>query len=281
MSVVVSGLRRYPIKSCRGEELTRATVEPWGLAGDRRWMLVDGDGAVVTARENPRLLLVKPTIDDGGLLLERAGADPLRVALPTDDELAPVTVWSSELLAAPAGAAADAWFSRHLDRSVRLVYLDDPTRRPTNPLYSRESDRVSFADGYPLLLASESSLAALNDLIADGPLAEQGPLSMVRFRPNVVVRGAPAWAEDGWRRIRLGAATFRAVKACDRCVMTTVDPDTAAKGKEPIATLARHRRWDGKVWFAINLIPDTPGVALSVGDEVEILEAGDASEPQR
>ena len=105
---------------------------------------------------------------------------------------------------------------------------------------------------------------------------------MSRFRPNLVVAGHPAWSEDGWRRIRIGDAVFRAVKGCERCVMTTVDPETAARGKEPIATLARHRRFDGLTWFGMNLIPDTTGVTVRVGDPVEILESVDpASGPPR
>jgi uncharacterized protein YcbX len=188
-----------------------------------------------------------------------------------------VTVWDSKLLASPAGDAADAWLSEVAGEPVRLVYLDDPTRRPTNPHYSRDGDRVSFADGYPLLLTAESSLAELNEQIAAGPLAAEGPLPMRRFRPSVVVVGAEAWAEDGWRLLQIGDVVFRAVKGCDRCVLTTIDPDTAAKGKEPIATLARSRRWDGKVWFGINLIPDSPRNAgsISVGDPVRILERSD------
>jgi MOSC domain-containing protein len=132
---------------------------------------------------------------------------------------------------------------------------------------------VSFADAYPLLAATTASLSAVNDWIAEGPLADEGPLPMTRFRPNLVIDGAGAWEEDGWRRVRIGSALFRAVKGCDRCAMTLTDPDTAAKGNEPIATLARHRKWDGATWFGMQLVPDNPGVTISVGDEVEILEA--------
>ncbi|HZZ53760.1 MAG TPA: MOSC domain-containing protein, partial [Trebonia sp.] len=119
--------------------------------------------------------------------------------------------------------------------------------------------------------------AALNDWILEGPRFAEGPLPMTRFRPSVVVAGAPAWAEDGWRRLRIGEVTFRVAKGCDRCVLTTVDPDTAVKGKEPLVTLARHRRWDGKVWFGVNLIPDAPhpgapGEPIAVGAPVTVLE---------
>src|SRR5262249_35446290 len=110
---------------------------------------------------------------------------------------------------------------------------------------------------------------------------QEGPLPMMRFRPNLVVAGAPAWAEDGWRVLRIGTARFRAVKGCSRCVLTTVDPDTGRKGKEPIATLARHRRWEGKGWFAINLIPDSPGARVCVGDQIEVLERVATTEPLR
>ncbi len=102
-----------------------------------------------------------------------------------------------------------------------------------------------------------------------------------KFRPNLVVAGAPAWAEDGWRVVRIGTARFRAVKACNRCVFTTIDPDTGSKGKEPLTTLARHRRWDGKTWFAINLIPDSPGATLHVGHEIEVVEQVQTNEPLR
>jgi uncharacterized protein YcbX len=282
MPLMVTDLYRYPVKSCRGQRLPSAAVEPWGLAGDRRWMLVDPSGEVVTARERPRLLLVTPFPGDGAIRLTGPAMPDLIVPVPPGDDLILVRVWDSKLLAAPAGGAASAWLSEVAGVPVRLVYLDDPTRRPTNPRYSRDGDVVSFADGYPLLLTAESSLAELNEQIAAGPLAAEGPLPMRRFRPSVVVTGAEAWAEDGWRLLQIGDVVFRAVKGCDRCVLTTIDPDTAAKGKEPIATLARSRRWDGKVWFGINLIPDPPdsprgAASIRVGDPVRILEQADHS----
>jgi len=248
-------------------------------------MIVDDDGLVVTARERPRLLLVTPAVESGAIRLTARGMPELTVSIPAgprERDLVPVVVWDSKLVAAAASREAGNWLSAVAGETVRLVYLDDPTRRRTNPAYSRDTDRVSFADGYPLLLTAESSLAALNELIAAGPLAAEGPLPMRRFRPSVVVSGTVAWAEDGWRLLRIGGTGFRAVKGCDRCVMTTIDPDTAAGGKEPIATLARSRRWDGKVWFGMNLIPNLPpggnaGAApqIRVGDLVEILDQAD------
>ncbi len=275
MSVRLTDLWRYPVKSCRGERLTQATVEPWGLAGDRRWMVVDAAGDPLTAREHPRMLLIEPRLNGARSITFSAPDEAdLTVEVAADAELVPVQVWESGLLASPADDKAAAWLSEVIGQPARLVYLDDPTRRPTNPKYSRASDRVSFADGYPLLLTSEESLDGLNQWIAEGKQAAEGPVPMRRFRPNVVVSGAPAWAEDGWRRLRIGPVAFRNVKGCDRCVMTTVDPDTAVKGHEPLFALARHRRWDNKIWFGINLVPDDPDPAAVVrpGDPVEIIE---------
>jgi uncharacterized protein YcbX len=262
----LSEINRYPVKSCRGESLTRAVVEPWGLAGDRRWMLVDEAGDVVTARERPRLLLVTPAWSaDGGLDVTGPDGLGLHIPLPSGDPVA-LRVHGKPVAGVVADEPAHAWFSKVAGTPVRLVYLADPSHRPVNPSFGRPEDRVSFAAGYPLLLASTASLEALCALMPE-------PLPMRRFRPNVVVDGGLPWAEDGWRRVRIGEAVFRAVKGCDRCVLTTIDPETAQKGKEPIRTLARYRRWDGKTWFGMNLIPDVPYGAIEVGAPVEILDS--------
>jgi uncharacterized protein len=294
----VSGVFRYPVKSCRGERLATGVVETWGLAGDRRWMIVDAAGDAVTAREHPRLVLVTPSLGDGVIRLcgpdgphgpggpqgpDSSDGPGLTVPVPDHGERVPVSVWGSPLTAVVASAAAARWLSGLVGQPVRLVYLDDPAQRRPNPAYSRPGDRVTLADGYPLLLASAGSLAWLNQLIAAGPRAAEGPLPMMRFRPNVVVAGAPAWAEDGWRRVRIGPVAFRAAKGSDRCVFTTIDPATAARGKEPLATLARHRRWDGKTWFGANLIPDDPlpGTVIRPGDPVVVEEQAETDGPLR
>jgi uncharacterized protein YcbX len=277
MPLQLTDIWRYPVKSCRGERLSKAVVEPWGLAGDRRWMVVDSAGAPVTARECPDLVLVTPRLDGDSIRLTAPGLPELAVPVPPVTALVPVSVWESDLVATQACDEASEWLGKIIGEPVRLVYLDDPTRRATNQAYSQAGDRVSFADAYPLLLTSQESLAALNDWILEGPRFAEGPLPMTRFRPSVVVAGAPGWAEDGWRRLRIGEVTFRVAKGCDRCIITTVDPDTAAKGKEPLVTLARHRRWDGKIWFGVQLIPDgpysgAPGASIAVGAPVTVLE---------
>lgn len=275
MSARLGSVHRYPVKSARGERLDEASVEPWGLAGDRRWMVVDPDGLALTAREVHPLLLLHPEITAAGLRVQAPGAEPLDVAVPDPDRQVPVRLWRSELTAAHA-EEADAWLGEVLGRPARLVHLDDPTRRPVSAEYAAPDDRVSFADGYPLLVTTTASLAALNDVVLERSQGAHEPLPMTRFRPNVVVDGVHAWAEDDWRRVRIGGVDFRAVKGCARCVITTLDPGTAEGGKEPIASLARIRRWDGATWFGTNLVPDLPDgrpVTIREGDAVEVLEA--------
>ncbi|MFF3564830.1 MOSC domain-containing protein [Streptomyces sp. NPDC002574] len=269
----LSALHVYPVKSAGGVPLSRATVEPWGLAGDRRWMLVDAAGKFVTQREQPRLALARAeSLPHGGLLLHAPGQDPLVVDVPTPGATVPVTIWRDKVEAVTAGVAAAAWFGAYLGMEVTLVHLDDPARRrPVDPDFGRPGETVSFADGFPLLLTTQASLDALNGLIAGGDHAHEGPVPMNRFRPNAVLTGTEAWAEDTWRRIRIGEVEFRVVKPCGRCVVTTTDQRTAERGKEPLRSLARHRRIGAGLVFGQNVVPLGTGT-LRVGDALSIME---------
>jgi len=278
--MIVSALNIHPVKSTAIRPVQSAQVEPWGLAGDRRWMVVDADNVLVSARTARRLFTITAdtpatanVTDD--LVLTHPNLPELRLTSPVG-ELVPVQVHKNDLYAVPAGGAADAWVRRAIGRDdVRLVWCDDPTRRRLNPEFSQRRDSTGFADGYPLLLTTTKSLRRLNDWIAEtaGELGEASaePLPMQRFRPNLVIDGLEAaFAEDRWKRIRVGDVEFRVAKPCDRCVMTTVDPQALSTGKEPIRTLARHRRRGGKTWFGMNLIPDGQGM-VRVGDAVTVL----------
>ncbi|MBW5422815.1 MOSC domain-containing protein [Streptomyces sp. BG9H] len=263
----------HPLKAAQGHAPREAVVEPWGLAGDRRWMLVDEDGRFISQRPHPRMALAAAELlPGGGLRVSAPGRRALTIAVPEPVETVPVEIWKDKVEAVPASVEAHAWFSAHLDVDVRLVHLDDPAkRRPVDPAYGEEGETVSFADGFPLLLTTLSSLDALNSLIAQGDHADEGPLPMNRFRPNVVVDGTPPWAEDDWKRVAIGDVTFRVVKKCGRCVVTTTDQNTAERGKEPLRTLARHRRFGDRLVFGQNLVPETTGV-IRVGDAFKILE---------
>jgi uncharacterized protein YcbX len=263
----------HPVKAFRGLAPREAEVEPWGLAGDRRWMLIDDGGKVVTQRQQPRLALAAAELlPGGGVRLSAPGRDPLTVPVPRPSGTVPVEIFRDKLEGVPAeDPAAHAWCSAYLGADVRLVHMDDPaTRRPVDPEYGRPGETVSFADGFPLLLTSTASLDALNSLIAQGDHAQEGPLPMNRFRPNVVVSGTAAWAEDDWSRVAVGEVTFRVAKTCGRCVVTTTDQTSADRGREPLHTLGRHRRIGGKLVFGQNLVPESRGT-IRVGDPVTVL----------
>ncbi|MEV0321124.1 MOSC domain-containing protein [Streptomyces sp. NPDC050658] len=262
----------YPLKAVGGHAPREAVVEPWGLAGDRRWALVDSAGRVVTQRPHPRLALAAAELlPGGGIRLSGPGREPLTVAEPEPGgESVMVEIWRDKVEALPADAAAHAWFSTYLETDVRLAHLDVPTRRPVDPAYAKDGETVSFADGFPLLLTTLSSLDALNSLIAQGDHSDEGPLPMNRFRPNVVVDGTAPWAEDGWSRVAIGDVTFRVAKKCGRCVVTTTDQLTSERGKEPLRTLAKHRRFGDQLVFGQNLVPESTG-SIRIGDPFTVI----------
>ncbi|GII76737.1 molybdenum cofactor biosysynthesis protein [Sphaerisporangium rufum] len=265
-------LRVYPVKSFGGLSVPAATVHPWGLAGDRRWAVTGPDGEVLTARDLPGMLAISAEArEDGGVLLRAAGSPDLAVPPPAGGPPAAIRLRGLDR-AVDAGTTAAAWVSAAVGRPARLVWLDDPRRRPMSEEHGgRPGDTFVLQDDAPLLLTTAASLDRLSAWIAEEAALrgedEPGPLAGIRFRPNVVVDGTEPFAEDSWTRVRLGDTWFRFAERCDRCTMTTVDPATYRKGKEPIRTLSRHRKQDGKVWFGIRLVPEAPG-ELRVGDEV-------------
>jgi uncharacterized protein YcbX len=259
-NVAISALYVYPVKACRGIAVTAARVVERGFEHDRRYMIVDASGRFLTQRELPELSQVRTSIDPSGILLHRQGYSDCLLPFAIDEGPAlEVQVWSHTGRAI-AHPAASTWISAVLGRRASIVYMPESHRRPVNPERARPGDVVSFADAYPFLVVSEESLADLNFRL-------KTPIAMERFRPNIVVRGIAPYAEDTWQRVRLGELEFRAVKRCDRCSVTTVDPDTGVREKEPLRTLAEYRQQEGKVWFGMNLIHDRHGW-LGVGDHV-------------
>ncbi|MFF2045193.1 MOSC domain-containing protein [Kitasatospora sp. NPDC058170] len=281
----LTGLHVHPVKSMYRLSPASARVQPWGLAGDRRWMLADATGRFVSQRENAALGRIRTELStDGTLILTAPGGSRIEIPAPAaaaGDPVAEVEVWGTRFRAAEAVKEAHEWIAEHLGE-YRLVHLDDPRARPVDPEFSRPGDTVSMADGFPLLLTTTASLDALNTLIsADHPEGHE-ILPMDRFRPNVVVDGTEPWAEDGWRRIRIGELTFRVVKPCGRCVITTTDQESGERrGPEPLRALARHHKLLKKASFGQNLIPERPAGTegdvlgtLRLGDPVEVLEDG-------
>jgi hypothetical protein len=268
----ITELHVYPIKGAGGVSLTHTSLDAFGMADDRRWMIVDERGVFVSQREHPGLALLRVELQPDELVLRSARAGEARVPRHGGTG-APVRVrvWGDTVAAIDTGDAAARTVSVHLDAPVRLVHMPDSSVRGVDPDYGRASDRVSFADAFPLLLIAQESLDALNARLP-------WPIPIVRFRPNIVVAGARAHAEDEWRRIRPGSIECDVVKPCSRCATTTIDPATGVRGKEPLRTLATYRAWNQKVWFGQNLIHRQQG-EIAVGDPVEVLEAGPARPP--
>jgi uncharacterized protein YcbX len=263
MSIQVTALYSYPVKSCAATPLRVARLGPRGIEHDREFMVVDTRGRFITQREEPRLALVRPGRTETALALAAPGMPELRLEVH-DGPRYEVVIWRDSVCAADQGDRVAEWLSSYLGRDCRLVRLPDDVVRPVDPAFAtRPQDEVGLADGYPLLLTAEASLAELNSRLEE-------PLPMNRFRPNVVVGGAGlAYAEDSWAEIRIRNVTFRVVKACARCVITTTDQATAARGREPLATLATYRRVQRGVLFGQNLIHAGPG-RIAVGDRVSV-----------
>lgn len=272
-------LNVHPLKSGAIRSVGSVSVLPSGFEGDRSWMLVDREGDMVSAREIHEMFTVvadTPATDPTfgrALRLRAPGHADLVLDHPDGDRL-PVRLFSLDLEAVPAGHEADAWVRDVLGHDLRLVWCDDPTRRSLQPGVSEAGDHAAFPDAFPVTIASLASLRQLNDWITETAL-ERGeevpePLPMARFRPNLVVDGDAPFAEDGWTHVRIGDVELRRGKAVGRCVMTTIDPVTLVTAKEPIRTLARHRRSpDGDTLFALHLAPVVTG-RISVGDEVTV-----------
>ncbi len=270
-AITLSGIFIYPVKSLGGISLPAAELTPRGLRHDRRWLIVDERNRFLTQREHAEmaLLAVEPAYN-GFLLRHRQRPELLPLYIPFEaapDKTLFVTIWDDMVFAWRGTPEADAWLSKALGRACKLVYMSDMVRRDADsdkPELNPPGTLVSFADGYPYLLASEESLHKLNAQLAE-------PVPMDRFRPNLVVRGLPADAERQWTGFQVAGQPFRAVRECGRCVVTTIDQATAEKNPatEPLRTLATYRKVGNKIMFGQNVTGPASGL-IRVGDVVEL-----------
>ncbi|WP_312358757.1 MOSC domain-containing protein [Stutzerimonas balearica] len=265
----LSSIYRFALKSAAGESLSAARTDSLGLVGDRRWMLVDAqNGRFLTQRLLPQMTLLQARwLAADTLGLTAPGQSPIEVKVPgADSPRCGVLIWKETLSVPDAGDAAAAWLSDWLQRPCRLVYLPAEQGIQIDQNYARPGERAAFSDGFPFLLIGQASLDDLIERVGR-------PLEMLRFRPNLVVAGAEPYAEDSWKRIRIGDLELRVVKPCSRCVIPTIDLLTAerAADREPLTTLLGYRKGEGGVFFGQNLIAERPG-ELAVGMPVEVLE---------
>jgi uncharacterized protein YcbX len=267
MTLTLSELSYYPIKSAAGIQVNEAVLEPRGLQHDRRWLVVDEAGMFITQRTLPKLALLRPALDNQHVTLQGPSMTPLTLPLSSDNQPAQqmmVTIWNNTVSACTVSPDANAWLSDFLETPVRLVTMPDDSLRPVDSNYAQAGAHniVSFADGFAVLVISDASLVDLNSRLDED-------LPMNRFRPNLVVSGAPAYAEDTWTSMHIGEVVLRIVKPCVRCVVTTTNQTTLDRGREPLKTLATYRRAMGGVIFGQNAVVVNPG-RLELGMPIEL-----------
>jgi len=264
LTATIASLFVYPVKSCRGIELATALMTERGIAHDREWLIVDDGGRFITQREQPRLAVIVPALSDGALQLAAPGLS-IAVPLDKDGKRSNVTVWRDTLPAVDQGDDAASALSAWIGQPVRLVRFDPAERRYCNPDFAGSSGaHHSFADGYPVLVVSEGSLADLNRRLPS-------PLPIDRFRPNLLLRGVEPFDEDHIDLLTADGVTLKLVKPCTRCQITTTDQFTANVGIEPLPTLAGYRynaALDG-VTFGMNaIVAAGAGATIAVGAPV-------------
>lgn len=270
--MLISEINIFPIKSLGGISVKSSIVENRGLRFDRRWMLVDEKNKFLTQREFPKMATVKVQIAENNLIVS---ADQKSLEIPFEikvEETKVVKIWSSRCRAKIYEKPINDWFSGVLQTDCKLALMPEDATRKVNYFYAvHQDDQVSFADGYPVLIIGEESLSDLNSRL-------DAPVPMDRFRPNLVVSGADAFAEDEWKQIKIGKTVFHVVKPCGRCVMTTIDQASGEKqGVEPLKTLASYRipkrSTKKKILFGQNLIAENVGETINVGDRIEIIQS--------
>lgn len=255
----------YPVKSLGGIRLTEAKTEERGLQYDRRWMIIDENDIFITQRDFTKMALVDVELLSDGLRISYRPEPENAVTIPykpVSSAPVSVTVWDDVVEAVTVCEEADAWLSSTLNQNLRLVMMPDDSFRKADSKYAKHEENVSFADAFPYLVISQASLDDLNSRLAE-------PVSMIRFRPNFVVTGTEAFAEDQWKNITIGDLNFEVVKPCARCVLTTVNPETAEKGPEPLKTLASYRRVNNKVMFGQNMVVKDIGT-IKEGDQLVV-----------
>lgn len=264
-TLVLQEIYLYPIKSLGGISVPEALVEERGFRYDRRWMLVDKKGDFVTQRQHPQLALLQVSLSKTQLEVFSKGDPSQRIAfdlgLVSDQELQ-VSIWGDQVLARVVSADVSRWFSDFLQMELDLVVMPESSQRKMDPRYAVQGESVSFADGMPYVMIGQASLDELNQRL-------EVPVSMDRFRPNLVFSGGQAFEEDQFTRIKVGEIDFQVVKPCARCVLITVNQQTGEKGKEPLATLATYRTVNNKVYFGQNAVALVPGI-VRVGDLIQL-----------
>ena len=271
----VDYLNIFPVKALAALPIEESRVSGLGLELDRRWMLVDENGKFYSQREFPILGQCAVSIAGDAIHIETGGDATELPKSVSDGPSKQVQIWNDTVEAIEGPPEATVWFTDLIGKSCTPVYLADEVARRVNPHFAPRPAFTSFTDGFPILVANQASLDELNERIGGAD-----PLPMSRFRPNIVVSSTVPFDEDAWGRVEIGSAEIEGVKPCSRCVVTTIDAETAKMGKEPLKTLATFRKFGSSVYFAENFVVNRPGF-IRVGDVATVLTRRSADEIAR
>ncbi|MBN1302113.1 MAG: MOSC domain-containing protein [Melioribacteraceae bacterium] len=259
----------YPVKSLGGISLLEAEVTDKGLKHDRRFMLVDNEGKFLSQRRIPEMSLLQCGISGSQLEIFHKHLKDKQIVISLTDNFVrsgkflDVFMWNETIKVYECSLAISRWFSDILNVECRLVYMPDNSLRPVDRKYAHKNENTSLSDGYPFLIIGQESLNLLNSKL-------DKKVSVNRFRPNFVFTGGNPHDEDKWEQFKIKDITFRPVKPCARCSITTVNQDTAELGNEPLKTLSFYRRSENnKVLFGMNLLHEGRGVVVA-GDTLDV-----------
>ncbi len=261
----LSQINIFPVKSLDGYSPDSAIVEKRGLQHDRRWLITEPDGMFMTQRTNGKMALLKAIIEGDFLkIFEKTNPEnAVKIGLDTEGSDMEVRVWDDTVSASRTSTEADAFLSDFLGKQCFLTKMNAKNDRRVDEKYNLGEDIVSFADGYPFLIIGESSMQDLNQRMGV-------PLSIRRFRTNFVFSGGLPFIEDTFKNFKIGDVNFTGVKNCARCVLTTRDPDSGTKGREPLATLQTYRSHGTKILFGQNVVFNANKWTLNRQPEVKI-----------
>ncbi len=265
MNLSIHSLHVYPVKSCRGIDLPIAELVQTGIKYDRHWMLVDENGDFLSQRKYPQMATIACSISDQSLIITAPTHSVLEIPLEqAADNFRSVRIWDDVCNAAIVSSQASSWFSQVLGIKCDMVFLPDSEQRQVDPRYAAPGQIVGFADGFPLLIVSRASIDALNERL-------EQKVSLDRFRPNIVIDGCPAHAEDDWSRIAVANIEIQLAKACSRCVIPSIDQQSSEKHPDLLKALASYRRYNNKILFGQNGLHNQPG-EIRVGQAITLMD---------
>ena len=246
--ISISALYVYPVKSLAGIKLEQSQLSEFGLHNDRRWLIVDEDGLFMSQRTTPKMATIQTALKDNGLILSHQDKEIKVPKASNESRSMPVTVWSDNLNAQLLSQEVDEWLSKVLGKACHLVYMPKSAERQIDKDFSQDKQYFSFADAFPILLVSQASIDDLNQRL-------EKQVNINRFRPNIVVDGIAAFAEDLWSDFTINEIEYHMAKPCSRCIMPSINQANGIQDNvKLLSVLNKYRKFDKKIKFGVNIL---------------------------